>query len=265
MKKFLALLLSALLLLSFAACKGNKDDDGTPSSPTSTPDSSQGSTTDDDSQDASKPEDSTSQNNSQTDKPNGIKPVTPPADPDPTDLTVYIPYNVEITEENSQYFPPALGDDGSISPGVTVVGKDFETPELFDVVKASTALKNEVANVTSAKLLEYVSKYATAYNGYYPESNYKLAVSVSGNTVKYTYTLSGEPAERKSHVIKALLDVHFEKYADFYKDFYKKQIANYKAAMPSINKIEVCVVRADNDPLLDDTNYTKDIMTKAFS
>ncbi len=267
MKKFLAFLLSAMLLLSFTACAGQKDDDDTASTPTSKPGTSQDGTSGDGgtNQDGTLQPGDNGQGNSQTGKPDNSQPSTPPVDPDPTDLTIYVPYSTDIDEEKPQYYPPTLGDDGSISPGVSVQGTQFETPELFDVKKAITALKNEVPSITTAKLQEYVSKYANAYNKHYTQSNYKLVVSFSGNTVKYTYTVTGKPAERKSYVIEALLDAHFDKYFDFYSDFYKAQISNYKQAMPNISNIEICIIRADNDPLLDNDNYTKNIMSKTFS
>ncbi len=278
MKRFLALLLSAILLLTFAACKGKNDDDDTTSKPTSQPSASQGDNSQGDSQDNNSQGDN-SQSNSQgnnsqgnnsqggTSQPENSTPSTP-VDPAPTDLTVYVPYSADINKDNSQYFPPSLGADGSISPGVTVQGTQFEAPEVFEAKKAITALKNEVPSITAAKLQEYVSKYAAAYNKHYSKSNYKLAVSVSGGTVKYTYTISGEPATRSNSLIVLLLNGetgHYSKYADFYNSFFKDQIKSYKEVMPGINKIELCIIRADNDPNLGKDNYSKNVLSKTYS
>ncbi len=289
MKKLLAFLLSAALLLSITACAGKKDDDGVTSKPTSEPSASQDDNSQDDNSQGNNSEDNNSQgnnsqgnnsqgnnsqgNNSQGNNSQGNNSQgggqtgnqdTPPVTP--TDLTVYVPYSADIDKNNSQqYFPPTLGQDGSLSPGMTVETTQFEAPEIFEAKKAINAFKNESASVTAAKLQEYISKYADAYNKHYNDSNYELSVSISGNTVKYTYTITGEPAERSDTVIKLLLNGdkgHFNKYADFYNDFYKDQIKSYKAAVSSISKIEICIVRAKNDPLF---GTNGNILSKTFS
>ena len=301
MKKFLALLLSAILLLSFTACKGKKDDDST-SKPVSEPSTSQDDNSQDDNSQGDNSQDNSSQgnnsqgnnsqgnnsqgnnsqgnnsqgnnsqgNNSQGNNSQGNNSQGGGQTPsvETTDLTVYAPYSANINENNVQYFPPTIGDDSTISPGLNVEGIPFEAPIVFEAKKAITAFKNESSSVTAAKLQEYVSKYATAYNKYYPKSNYKLAVSISGNAVKYTYTIIGEPAEKDNSyidlVLKSASKSHFNKYADFYDDFYKDQIKSYKAAMSGISKIEVCIVRADNDPKLGKDNYSKNVLSKTYS
>jgi len=295
MKKFLALLLSAILLLSFTACKGEKDDDST-SKPVSKPstsqdDNSQGDNSQGDNSQGNNSQGNNSQgnnsqgnnsqgnnsqgnnsqgNNSQGNNSQGNNSQGGGQTPsvETTDLTVYAPYSANINEDNVQYFPPTIGDDSTISPGVSVQGLQFEAPVVFEAKKAITAFKNEASSLTAAKLQEYISKYANAYNKYYPESSYKLAVSVSGNTVKYTYTITGEPAQKTNSYIDLVLNGnkgHFNKYADFYNDFYNDQIKSYKAAMSGISKIEVCIVRADNDPNLGKDNYSKNILSKTYS
>ena len=256
MKKTLAILLSTMLLLSFTACGDKEPIDDATSTPTSSPSTSQ-----DDNQISNDETNSSneSQGNSQSDtQSNNSGSTTPPVveDTNKADITAYVPYGATSNgDDDSQYYPPQMDSTGNISPGVTVGGLPFELPEFFEAEKAIKICKNENTAITTEKLAEYANEYAKAYNKYYSTSNYKLAVSVSGNTIKYTYTVSGYPAKRQDHIIQG----RFEEHTETDKAFYKAQLKKYQDAVSSITAIEICVVRADNDPNLNKANYSKDV------
>ena len=245
MKKIIMLFISATLILSLAACKNDYDPyDSVPlpsSKPSNSENESQSDTT------SNTQSDNNSQNNSQIDhqKPPVVE------DTNKEDITAYVPYGLTDNENNSQYYPPEMDSTGGLGMGVTAEGKKFEVPEFFEVEKAIRLCKSQNPTVTIEKLSEFANEYAKAYNNYYKNSNYKLAVSVSGNVIKYTFTVSGKPAEKSNAIIKHYIDNHFKDNADFY----KAQVKKYKNAVSSIEGIEISIVRTDS------TN----VITKKFS
>lgn len=251
MKKVLAILISAMLLLSLTACGNKENPDDTTSIPTSTPDSSQSGNQENNSQNES-------QNNSQGNSQGGTQsnnssitnlPVV--EDTNKEDITVYVPYGTIEDENNSQYLPPEMDSGGQISPGIIVQGTKFELPKFFEAEKAIKICKAENKTVTVAKLAEFANEYAKAYNKHYADSNYKLVVSVSGNIIKYTFTVGGKPAERNNSILQYYLGEYFDEKSDFY----KAQAKKYKDAVSNFAGIEISVVRADS------TN----VITKKFS
>lgn len=265
MKKTLAILLATMLLFSFAACGNKENPDDTTSTPTSTPSASQGGNTEENQNDGQ----NESQNNSQGGTQSGTQSgnqngnsntVTPPVieDTNKEDITAYVPYGATSNgDDDSQYFPPQMDSSGNMSPGVTIGGLPFELPEFFEVEKAIRICKSKNTTVTVAKLAEFANEYAKAYNKYYSTSNYKLTVSASGNVIKYTYTVSGKPAERRNYIIEGRIEEHIEKN----NAFYKAQVKKYKDTVSSCGGIEICIVRADNDPNLNKADYNKNITT----
>lgn len=258
MKKVLAILFSATLILLLTACGNKENPDDTTSTPTYTPNSSQSDNNENSQNNSQNNSQDNNQGNSQNNSQGGTQSnnssTTNPLvveDTNKEDITEYVPYGVTDNEGNTQYYPPEMDAGGQITPGVTVQGTKFELPEFFEVEKAIRICKAENTNVTIAKLTEFANEYAKAYNKYYTDSNYKLVVSVSGNIIKYTFTVSGKPAERSNTILQYYLGAHFDEVSDFY----KAQAKKYKDANSSFSGIEVSVVRADS------TN----VITKKFS
>ena len=262
MKKALAILLSAMLILSFAACGEKDNNEDFSSNPTSTPGSSQSGNQNNTADDNQTNSETNSENNNSSNNESGNKDdnktdnkddsannQTPPVveDTNKEDITAYVPYGTTNSEGDSQYFPPEMDSTGQITPGVTVETTKFEVPEFFEAEKAIRICKNENASITVAKLAEYANEYAKAYNKYYSNSNYKLTVSVSGNVIKYAFTISGTPADRGNTVLqKVFLGPYFDENADFY----KAQAKKYKAAISSFGGIEVSIVRANGENVI---------------
>lgn len=259
MKKTLAILLSAMLLISFTACGNKPHDDYPNSNPTSTPGASQDENQNDTTNSTLDNSQNNSQNNSQgsTESNNSSTIPTPEfEDTKKEDITVYIPYSTG-DDDNSQYFPPEMDSTGAISPGVTVQGKKFEVPEFFEVSKAIRICKAQNAAVTLEKLAEFANEYAKAYNKYYTDSNYKLTVSLSGNVIKYTFTVSGTPAERTNYILQTYINKHFNENTEFYNSQAKK----FKDEVANFDGIQISIVRADNDT----SSESKNVVTKKFS
>ena len=69
--------------------------------------------------------------------------------------------------------------------------------------------------------------------------------------IKYTFAVSGKPAERNNSILQYYLGDYFDENSDFY----RAQAKKYKDAVSSFGGIEISVVRADS------TN----VITKKFS